>query len=357
MTLTGQTNHYKIKFLSGYGFALRSNDKQIILQEGRDARTGQAGFAEAYRLNVIPYDKIVISGKGYVAIETLRLLARYNVTVTILDSFGNLVSSIGKTMSSNIATKNRMAQYDTFRNAEQVRYLQNQIMKAKLESDIKLLQEFHLDSKPLQRYLAQVDGKQDKRQLLTIESRAGNIYWRQYAKLIDTKHHFVSRRGGGLAMSKAQASDITNALINYGTSVLASEITKQVNAYGLDSYLGFYHKEDTSFQALTWDVIEPFRVLVESTVAKFAGPTNHNHTIRKREYTWTSECAVIMSQALIKRYLEALSRTLESERLYSFKHGLKRRDGLSMCRESTIIRIAVERLVNYCRGHAATFEI
>jgi len=54
-----------------------------------------------------------------------------------------------------------------------------------------------------------------------------------------------------------------------------------VNGLGLDPYFGFYHKIHTSFQALIYDLIEPYRWLVEYSVYKFAGPTNHEQRIKK----------------------------------------------------------------------------
>jgi CRISP-associated protein Cas1 len=44
-----------------------------------------------------------------------------------------------KIMSSLTATNYRIAQYDTFRNPEKVAYLQKQVLKAKLESQVNFL--------------------------------------------------------------------------------------------------------------------------------------------------------------------------------------------------------------------------
>ena len=81
-------------------------------------------------------------------------------------------------------------------------------------------------------------------------------------------------------MNKKNAGDIINALLNYGYTVLAGEITKFVNGLGLDAYYGFYHKAHTSFQALVYDLIEPFRCLVEYSVYKFANNVNSKQRIK-----------------------------------------------------------------------------
>jgi CRISP-associated protein Cas1 len=57
-----------------------------------------------------------------------------------------------------------------------------------------------------------------------------------------------------------------NGLLNYGFAILYCEITKQSNALGLDCYYGFYHKNHVSHLALVYDMIEPFRHLVDRSI-------------------------------------------------------------------------------------------
>jgi CRISP-associated protein Cas1 len=115
----------------------------------------------------------------------------------------------------------------------------------------------------LSKYVAGIDKAKDKRDLLAIESRAGHLYFRNYAKLFDKKYGFISRHGTGIRLSNRYASDPINGLLNYGYTVLAGETAKFVNGLGIDPYYGFFHKADTSFQALVYDLIEPFRWLLE----------------------------------------------------------------------------------------------
>ena len=190
-------------------------------------------------------------------------------------------------------------------------------------------------------------GKSD---LLTIESRAGHLYFRSYAKLFDAKYRFISRHGGGIRLGNRYASDPINGLLNYGYTVLAGEIAKYVNGLGLDPYYGFFHTAHNSFQALVYDLIEPFRWLVEYAVYKIASDTNHNYPISKRDYAWTKEGRIVLDDDLIRRFLELLERRFQSERLYEFNHGIKRRDGLSMCQEITVAKIQTTQLAEFCIG-------
>lgn len=239
---------------------------------------------------------------------------------------------------------------------ERVLQLQKNLVAAKLQSQINFLKSLDTPDVSeaitgLAEYLAKVNSPtaNAKRDLLTIKARAGQLYFRNYVKLFPAKYGFNSRRGGGLVMSNRYASDVINALLNYGYSVLAAEITKFVNGFGLDPYYGFMHKAHNSFQALVYDLIEPFRWLVEYAVYKLAveEPT-HGRMIRKDEYAWTRAGKVILDSGLLRRFSELLGRVFHSERPCSFKHGIKRKDGLSMCQEITIAKILTQELANYC---------
>jgi len=64
----------------------------------------------------MPYEKIVLSGKGYVSIEALSLLNQNNRNVVLTDTFGKPISFMNGMRDSLTGTKYRIGQYDTFRN-------------------------------------------------------------------------------------------------------------------------------------------------------------------------------------------------------------------------------------------------
>jgi CRISPR-associated protein Cas1 len=272
LTLKGHKNHYNVKLLKGYGVSISLKDHKIVIKNGLDILTNTAEKEEWF-VTQIPYEKIVISGKGYISTEAIKLLSDHNVNLILLDSFGKLVANMNNVMTSPTGTNYRIGQYDTFRNPEKVLHLQKNIVAAKLQSQINFLK--NLDRPEVSEaitglavYLQRVNSPtaSAKRDLLTIEARAGHVYFRNYVKLFPAKYGFYSRRGGGLVMSNRYASDVVNALLNYGYSLLAAEIAKFVNGFGLDPYYGFMHKTHNSFQALVYDLIEPFRWLVEYAV-------------------------------------------------------------------------------------------
>lgn len=77
MTLKNQRNHYNVKLLRGYGVSINVKDNQLILKNGQNDLSGQSEKEEWF-VSKIPYEKIVISGKGYVSTEAISILNQNN---------------------------------------------------------------------------------------------------------------------------------------------------------------------------------------------------------------------------------------------------------------------------------------
>ncbi|NMJ86920.1 MAG: CRISPR-associated endonuclease Cas1, partial [Thaumarchaeota archaeon] len=320
MSEAQKTQHVKI--LKGYGVSITLKDNQILLKDGKGI-SNEEQEKEAWFVTKIPYDKIIISGKGYISTEAIKLLSEKNINVILTDTYGNLISNMNNVMSNNTSTTYRIGQYDTFRDSEKVLYLQKQMLTSKLQSQIDFFSSLNREElargiEQLRGYKETISGYSDKHNLLRLEARCGHIYFGNFGKLINPVYGFESRHRSGLMMSNRYASDVINALLNYSYSVLAGEIAKIVNGLGLDAYYGFYHKMRTSFQALIYDLIEPYRLMVDYAVLKI-----QEQGIKKNEYAWSREGKVFLDTNLIRRFLELLSSKFDSERLYKSKSGLK----------------------------------
>ena len=134
MTLQGKQN-YHIKFLKGYGFSINVKDSKIVLKNHYDQFSEPE--VESWFVKDMPYDRIVLQEKGYISTESLSLLSENNRTLILLDNRGNPVTFCHGIRNSLTATRYRMAQYDTFRDKSKRDYLTKQILKAKLESQIR----------------------------------------------------------------------------------------------------------------------------------------------------------------------------------------------------------------------------
>jgi CRISPR-associated protein Cas1 len=160
-----------------------------------------------------------------------------------------------------------------------------------------------------------------------------------------------------MRLSKNHASDVINALLNYGYAVLAGEISKFINGFGLDAYYGFYHKPHSGFQPLVYDMMEPFRWLVDYTIFRIANIKDHKQRIRLDEFTHTRDGVIVMEYNLIRKFLELLERSFQQDRRYEFRHGIKTSDGLKNVQEITVAKITVQNLAEYCLEKRNNFII
>ena len=240
MTLQGRKNYYNVKFLKGYGHSVSLKDNKIILKNGLNPFLDKQDQEEWFITN-LPYEKIVLSGKGYISTEALALLNQNYRNLILVDTYGKPVSFLNGMMESLTATKYRMVQYDTFRNPEKCQYLARWIVKSKIESQINFLKS--TENELVKDGISKLEGYQKQIECIDpikIEAPSSHVYFRNYAKLIPSKYGFTSRNNSSIRITKRNASDVINGLLNYGYSVLAGEISKYVNGFGFgqidDSY-------------------------------------------------------------------------------------------------------------------------
>lgn len=141
-----------------------------------------------------------------------------------------------------------------------------------------------------------------------------------------------------------------NALLNYGYSVLYSEIARQINAQGLDPFYGFYHKSHESEQALVYDLTEPYRVLVESAVLEFSETADRWNKISKCfRLDEKNHYQILLDEITVKRFLETLSRKFNEKIQYVSRYGNRGKvDGIAQTRMSTVMKLQIEEFANNC---------
>lgn len=353
MTLKIKRNHYNVKFLKGYGHSISVKDSKLILKDCHDPFAPPS--IESWHPNRMPYEKIILSGNGYVSTEALAMLSENNRNVVLVDTQGNPQCVMSGIMSSLTGTKYRIGQYDTFRIPEKREYLSKQIVKAKIDSQIQFLKSTENNTiqssiEKLEKHLNHLEGN-----TLHSEAVTSRIYFGAFTKLIDERFEFTARNSP-ITVKKYGATDVINALLNYGYAVLAGEISKFIHGVGLDPYYGFYHKNHISFQSLVYDIIEPFRWLVECAVWQISNAKSANR-ISKRQYSRTRKGTIVLEYDLIKSFLELFERVFQKEKKYDYRFGLKTKDGLKLVQEITIIKITVQNLAEYCLGKKYRFQI
>jgi CRISPR-associated protein Cas1 len=109
MTLKGKQNHYNVKFLKGYGFSIKVKNSKIVLRNCVDSF--KEPEVEEWYVNNMPYEKIVMSGKGHVSTEALSLLSQHNRNLILVDTYGKATTYLNPITES---LTNRLVTNDLF---------------------------------------------------------------------------------------------------------------------------------------------------------------------------------------------------------------------------------------------------
>lgn len=138
-----------------------------------------------------------------------------------------------------------MGQYDTFRDKAKVLQLQKNLMISKLQSQLDFVAD-ELIREKISQYIQKIPDCTSYKQIIGIEAKVGIVYRQYYTGLFAKKYDYHSRKNAGRRNKPRYATNVINALLNYGFSMLYSEIALQIHAQRLDPYYGFYHKSHES---------------------------------------------------------------------------------------------------------------
>jgi CRISPR-associated protein Cas1 len=108
------------------------------------------------------------------------------------------------------------------------------------------------------------------------------------------------------------ASDEINALLNYGYSILSSEIKKFLNSVGLDSQLGFLHETLLSRTPLVYDLQELFRWLIDLSVIQLL---EENH-LKKSDFILTENYHIRLKPNTAKLLIKKIKSNFNSKVSY-----------------------------------------
>lgn len=162
-------------------------------------------------------------------------------------------------------------------------------------------------------------------QIMSVEGRAGNLYWQGVRLLTANKIDFPGREHAG-------ATDPVNSLLNYGYAILCSKIEKSLILSGLDPYAGFLHVDRAGKESLVYDFVEEFRQPVVDRVV--VAMVNKGTQIEMEE----DQLSLKTRRDLAERIKERLDM---SERFQGKKYRLQ-----------TIIQMQARRIATFLRGEA-----
>jgi CRISPR-associated protein Cas1 len=150
------------------------------------------------------------------------------------------------------------------------------------------------------------------------EARIAKIYFEYlrviFAKLapqfsFETRSNFDHKRAD-------HAADEINALLNYGYSILASEIKKSLNSIGLDSQIGFLHETLLSRTPLVYDLQELFRWLIDLSVIELL----EENKLKKSDFILTENYHIRLKPVTAKLLVEKIKSNFNLKVSYGKKY-------------------------------------
>jgi len=331
-------------YLSGFGVSLNVDRARLIVKDGfLEPDSGQ----DTYKLQPRNpgYDSIVIDGHtGNLTLDAIKWSMRHSMPIFVLDYNGTILSSI--LPREPISSRLKVAQVVAYEDSAQRLLIARKLIEAKMQRTKGIVEWLS------QRYEAAkgIDEQIQKEErlftdqhilngLMMVEGRVAEVYWNLIAKILPSAYGFKSRIRGSWEMN---ASDPANALLNYGYSFLETVCRKHLNAAGLDPTIGFLHEINVSKHPLVYDLQEPFRWLVDTTVIE----SLENREFKQSDFFRTDNYALRLKPEAVKKLLSRLRVTFNSTAKYRGK----------AYRWDTIIFLKTQELARHLL-HGAPFDI
>ncbi len=125
----------------------------------------------------------------------------------------------------------------------------NQIVKRKIENSIRVLEMTSKEEFPISKlteYINEItDGDSKNREGLAAKMYFRSLFGSDFIRFYD---------------------DNVNTALNYGYTIIASAIIRNLAVYGLNTYLGIHHSSKINNFNLAYDFLEPYRSVVDKFV-------------------------------------------------------------------------------------------
>lgn len=131
-----------------------------------------------------------------------------------------------------------------------------------------------------------------------LEGEAASVYFGIFDELIlNQKEDFYFH-----GRNKRPPQDYMNAMLSFGYTLLANDCAGALEGAGLDSYVGFMHRDRPGRKSLALDLMEELRPVL---VDRFVLTLVNNRQIRREHFTTTESAAVEFTDEGRKKFLTA----------------------------------------------------
>lgn len=256
-------------------------------------------------------ERVLIFGNIQVTTQALQFLLKENKQCSFFNYYGDFIGSLEPSLDTDIST--RLAQARLFDSPDFEIPFSKEIVRAKLLNSISVISDY-LYNHPHTPYIneacdlirKQVEALANAKtmnEIFGIEGYSAKIYFKAYGNCFLKDVQFEER-------SKHPARDPVNAALNFGYSLISTEILGALRALDFDPYIGFFHKVYGGRPALVFDMVEEFRYLVDSLVLTCF----NKGTLKPSDFNQDADFGFRISQDALKKFLLAFEKMMRDAR-------------------------------------------
>ncbi len=246
-----------------------------------DGKGKPGGKERKVTVQLVKLEQVVILGDITLSTPAIAALLELKVPISYMDKFGNYLGNLAPATSKNSTL--RLAQFEAHTNpnirlviarrfvGSKLRNMRTMLMRFnrtaadnEISNQIELLKRFirAAEQSPLKLDEATEMGRMNGLgTLLGHEGGGSAAYFGVFNRLIkcNWEHGFTRR-------VRRPPTDPVNAMLSYGYSLLAAQVTSLLASVGFDPYIGYLHSSKYGKPALALDLMEEFRPLIVDSV-------------------------------------------------------------------------------------------
>jgi len=287
--------------LSGHGVSLRTENGALTIRNGFTHYPQKQEVLRFFRGEVsIPERIILLDGSGTISFDVLSWLAEQAVDLIRIDWRGEVICVASR---SGYSANLHRVQWQRETRADEIKRVEFSVQNIakKIENSILTLEKSVRRNdawgKAIETAYTSLtklhEGNIDSIiALMAIEANAAAAYfrawkgvqldWRGLNRRPIPDHWFeIGHRTSAYPFARNRnASHPVNAILNYAYAVLQSQLQIEAIAQGYDPTLGIMHEGRDGSAAFVFDLMEPYRPLVDSKVLEFV----KGHTFKPADF-------------------------------------------------------------------------
>jgi len=248
--------------INNYGAYLRKRkDCFLVVLEEKDVE-----------VPIVKVDSVWISTSALISTDAVHSAMENNIDIVFLDKYGDPYARIWhpKIGSTTLIRRRQLEVSESEEGIDLVKgwcstKMKNQVAllrklrktRPEAEGLAEAIDVINAYGKKLDDLLGSID--ENRQSILGLEGGASRAYFDALSAVMPEQFAFNGR-------SRRPAHDQFNCALNYGYGVLYGVVERACILAGLDPYVGILHTDDYNKKSFVFDVIEPYRGVVDEAV-------------------------------------------------------------------------------------------